>query len=90
MSKQAVTTALALSIFFWSSAGRAADSDMLVLESNTLTIQIGSHVTEAQMAALPAGARVKVLLPSRQTKVFEGPSIPRGRPWGGTRRPTNE
>jgi hypothetical protein len=65
-----------------------AEPDMQVLESNVPSIAIGSWVTETQMRTLPAGARVKVLLPSHKTRLFEVPPVHPFRSWGGTRGPT--
>jgi len=87
-ARRSIRNVLILAMLTAASQGHPAEPDMQVLESNVSSIEIGSHVTEMQMHALPAGARVKVLLPSYKTKVFEGP-LGRSRSWGGTRGPRN-
>jgi hypothetical protein len=47
-------------------------ADMQILESNVPAYRIGSRIPDDNNLSLPAGGRVKVLLlPSKQTKVFE-------------------
>jgi hypothetical protein len=52
---------------------RIARADMLVLESNVPEIPIGSRLPDKQVFALKPGERVKALLSSHGTKVFQGP-----------------
>lgn len=84
-------TNIARSLLLATAVGLGAQSsalaEMLVLESNLPQFAVGSHITDAA-PALPAGARVKVLmLESNKTKVFEGSksSAPEDLPFGGMR-----
>lgn len=87
MLKLAAGYAVTLSALTLFTGAAAAQADMQVLESNITRIQVGTRISQEAVNDLPTGARVKVLLPSLKTKVFEGPSAGPTRSWGGTRGP---
>jgi hypothetical protein len=87
MLKRSIGYALIVTIVTASIAALAAEPDMQVLESNVPEIRIGTRVSNETVSALPTGARVRVLLPTLKTKVFEGPTAGPTRSWGGTRGP---
>ena len=63
---------------------------MIVLESNVPEFPIGSRLPDEQALALKPGQRVKALLSSHGTKVFQGPPGATTRavdPYGGTLHP---
>lgn len=63
-----------------------AQAEMQVLESNVTAYPVGSRAPDDARFKLQAGDRVKVLLlPSNQTKVFEGSRIKGPGTAGGTR-----
>ncbi len=69
---------------------RIARADMLVLESNVPEFPIGSRLSDKQAFALKPGQRVKALLSSHGTKVFQGAPDTTTRavdPYGGTLHP---
>jgi hypothetical protein len=71
-------------------AASAAMADMQVIESNAPAYKVGVTVPNTAVFKLNAGERVQVLiLPSKQTRVFEGKgehSLPE--PRGGSRSAT--
>ena len=84
-----LVTAVVLAILFQPAAIQVASADMLVLESNVPEIRVGSRIPDGKVD-LPLGGRVKVLLRSNETKVFEHPNTVStsrsvNQPFGGTR-----
>jgi hypothetical protein len=68
---------------------RTARAEMLVVESNVPEIPIGTHLTDKPELKLPPGGRVRVLLSSHESKVFERSGATMRTPGavGGTRAP---
>jgi hypothetical protein len=81
----AVATAIGLATPY------SATADMLVIESNVPDLKVGARLPDHD-PVLPVGGRVKVLLRSNETKVYEHPrpgaeSRSPTQPIGGTRNP---
>jgi len=80
----------AVAALFVVGAASAAMADMQVIESNAPAYKVGVTVPNTAVFKLNAGERVQVLiLPSKQTRVFEGKgehSLPE--PRGGSRSAT--
>jgi len=70
---------------------RTARAEMLVMESNVPEIKEGVRLPDNAVPVLPPGGRVKVLLASGESKVFERSSAtssrPAQQPFGGMRNP---
>ena len=89
MYRRTVVAALVLASVLQSATVEIARADMLVLESNVPEIKVGSRLPDEPN--VPPGGRVRVLLPSNETKVFEHPASASDsrsitEPVGGTRR----
>lgn len=68
----------------FSAATTMAKAEMLVIESNVPEIQVGVRLPDGVVPKLGSGGRVKVLLPSHETRVFQGLERPQP-PYGGVR-----
>lgn len=62
---------LAATVALWSPAGMA---DVLVVSSDVATLKPGQQIGAADRIELPAGAKVRVLLPSGKTQLITGPA----------------
>lgn len=66
----------------WLADVPAAAAEMKIIESNVEEFKVGTTIPESPPPELPLYGRIKVLLPSNETKVLEGPnplhSNPRG------------
>jgi hypothetical protein len=84
MSLRALIVALLVAF----AGAETARSDMLVLESNTCEFPVGRRLPDGEIS-LPPGSRVRVLLSSHETKVFQRANTHKTRspdqPFGGTR-----
>lgn len=62
---------LTLAFSCWSTVGMA---DVLIVSSEVATLKPGQQVGAADRIEVPAGARVRVLLPSGKTQLITGPA----------------
>lgn len=65
------TLALAVACSVWSGTGYA---DVLVVSSDVPTLKPGQQIADADRLEVPAGAKVRVLLPSGKTQLITGPA----------------
>lgn len=64
-------TVLALACALW---GAAAIADVLIVSSDVATLKPGQHVGAADRIEIPAGSKVRVLLPTGKTQLITGPA----------------
>ena len=62
---------LAAACTAWSAAGNA---DVLIVSSDVAALKAGQQVADAERIEVPAGAKVRVLLPSGKTQLINGPA----------------
>jgi hypothetical protein len=63
-----------------------ASAEMRVIESNVAEYPVGSKLPDNAALNLRPGNRVRVLLPTNETKMFQGPA-PSEPTYGGVRGP---
>jgi hypothetical protein len=67
------TTRAALLAVLAMSAAAAAKADLLIVSSDVAALKAGSQLSDADRLDLPAGVKVRVLLPSGKTQLLTGP-----------------